>query len=611
MKHVRSAAAALLALALTLSLVPVRAAERGSLHFVEIVAPQYEDAGYFDENAGLAPVKKDGKWGFIDVEGGVAIPFSYDLAYFFSEGKAVVGTASDGAVQMGFVDAQGNYTPFRALTGEPVCVQPSGGRLIGCAADGNSIFFHNGFAFFGAAEGSVRLYRADGSEVAVQDTSPDGVYVGAPDVTAPMNEGLAPFVSRETGTAGWLDEDGRIVCCFPRASGVYIKEVGPFHQGCALVTQALSSGGVCRYGVMDRAFNWVIRPQYENYWSNTWTGQVFGTTGLAMLQQKGRYGAVDKTGKAVIPFEYENLMPVHDGYIAFCQNGVWGYLDAASNQPAIAPQYVKASSFCDGLAVAYDGTSAFLIDKTGGRVPGADALEPSAYFKVNENGSVSIVPPGKYVIIERDGLYGFGRVDYTPPLPAEAEMDGWAYGEVVAAITNDLVPVSLQNLYRSSITREEFCALVMQTVCRASGMEPEELVLSITGNTLQSCQDSRPFRDTNDRTVLAAYAVGIVNGRGDRVFDPCSNVSRQEAAAFLQRAARVLGIDTENAPDAGFTDGDQVAPYFIDAVNFVYHRHVMNGTDGGAFSPHGEYTREQSFMTAYRLLLALESAQNG
>ena len=95
MKHLtKRMSAAGLALCLTLSLAPGALAagedapERGVLPYSEFIAPKYEDASAFYE--GLAAVKQNGKWGYIDETGKTVIPFQYDLALQFSEGKAVV-----------------------------------------------------------------------------------------------------------------------------------------------------------------------------------------------------------------------------------------------------------------------------------------------------------------------------------------------------------------------------------------------------------------------------------------------------------------------------------------------------------------------------------------
>lgn len=69
----------------------------------DVVIPiEYDKTALFSE--GLAAVKKDDKWGFIDKKGEVVIPFEYDSATFFSEGLAAV--KKDG--KYGFIDKKGD-----------------------------------------------------------------------------------------------------------------------------------------------------------------------------------------------------------------------------------------------------------------------------------------------------------------------------------------------------------------------------------------------------------------------------------------------------------------------------------------------------------------------
>ena len=62
----------------------------------------YDEAYPFLE--GLARVKKDGKWGFIDTSGNTKIPLIYDDAWSFSEGLALVKKDR----KYGFLDTSGN-----------------------------------------------------------------------------------------------------------------------------------------------------------------------------------------------------------------------------------------------------------------------------------------------------------------------------------------------------------------------------------------------------------------------------------------------------------------------------------------------------------------------
>ena len=77
-------------------ILPVTAAEEEGLSYEVIIDPQYEDADSFSQ--GLAAVKKDGKWGYIDMEGNTVIPFQFDYApslVFDRTGKQVLQILQD------------------------------------------------------------------------------------------------------------------------------------------------------------------------------------------------------------------------------------------------------------------------------------------------------------------------------------------------------------------------------------------------------------------------------------------------------------------------------------------------------------------------------------
>lgn len=67
----------------------------------QIIKAEYEAAFPFSE--GLANVKKDGKWGYINKQNEVVIPFQYKRAYGFRNGVAVVVDGSDRF----FIDKEG------------------------------------------------------------------------------------------------------------------------------------------------------------------------------------------------------------------------------------------------------------------------------------------------------------------------------------------------------------------------------------------------------------------------------------------------------------------------------------------------------------------------
>ncbi|MDE6591130.1 MAG: WG repeat-containing protein, partial [Oscillospiraceae bacterium] len=526
MRKLKKIAALMLGLTLTLGLAsPAFAAgepQRGVLTYTEHIAPQYEDAGLFNTDDGLAPVKKDGKWGYIDKDGKAAIGFQYDYAWRFNEGRAVVAKTvsttpepDDYATysyymeaEIGFIDRDNHYTPFTYADSDPLTVDfydvafdYGDGDIeeYRYMPDDATWLFHNGIALIDQVNFGNYTDRyicsTDGSIIIPQDGYS---YLGDP--TGPMNEGLIPIQSGEL--AGYIHPDGSAAHLFdeevfgPEIPNEWggtsqsvrnIYYVTSFNQGLAAACQQAYNAATDEltdlFGFIDRDFNWVIQPQYT-YWycyDGYRSYVIFGETGLASVADaNGNWGAINKKGEMVIPFQYESLGYVSSGLIMFEQNGKYGYLDAKTYQVAIPAQYEVASNFNSdlGLAAVYDGTKAFLIDRAGNAVPGADSLDPSTYFIPHEDADgYETYSPGTYVVIQKDGKYGYGKIDYLPELPKQSDMTGWAYGEVVEAIEEDLVPVYLQNLYTQNITRAEFCDLIVQTVSEALGKDVETLVL--------------------------------------------------------------------------------------------------------------------------------------
>ena len=633
-------------LALTLCLglaAPAWAAEeapqRGVITYTEVIAPQYEDAGLFSE--GLAAVKKDGKWGYIDTENNVVIPFRYDWACDFWEGYALVATFEvegwdDVVAQVGFIDHENNYTPFMYSgygTVENLDTDYAGPLyLYASSLTDKPLYFYHGIVYLNGD-----LFTTDGNQVVV--STGDWFEPGAeviPNVTGPFNEGLIPLeLYTDTGKlVGYVNKDGVLVQVFePQYFGeVYYVDIGgeepvaaqdytvmesvmPFNQGLAVARlrtyygdeTTLPGYGVWtqRWGFLKKDYTWAIEPQYlSGMQTNAESrAEVFGITGLAMMMDENRiWGAINKKGETVIPFQYEDLRAVMGGMIEFKKDGKYGYLDAATNQVAIEAQYENVTGFGSyGYAVVYDGEKAFLIDRKGEPIPGSEQVDPDSYFIQEQDGTVRIQVPGEYVIIEADGKYGFGRIGYTPKLPEKSEMSDWAYDEVVAAIEAGLVPTGQQVLYHYNINRHDFCALTLQLIETVLDQDIEDVILERTGRTLTDWVHDYPFTDEPEPIVIAAYALGIVNGKGKGTFAPYNSITRQEAAAMLTRTAKVLGMDTENPETVEFADGDKVADYFVDEVNFVASNGIMNGTGKNKFNPRGTYTREQTMLTMLRL----------
>ena len=198
------------------------------------------------------------------------------------------------------------------------------------------------------------------------------------------------------------------------------------------------------------------------------------------------------------------------------------------------------------------------------------------------------------------------KIITVPQTTAENTPSDWAIPEVRAALEAEIVPLSIQGNYRTAITRVRFCELLTTMLMRRMGYDSlEEMII---GEALSI--DENIFTDTEGftirREIAAANALGIVNGRGNGIFDPASGITRQEAATMLMRAAQVLGISMgENA--RSFSDLPEAAEWAVSGILYTASlqtpagQAVMNGVSETSFSPTSTYTVEQAILTMVRL----------
>ncbi|MBQ7460498.1 MAG: S-layer homology domain-containing protein [Oscillospiraceae bacterium] len=180
----------------------------------------------------------------------------------------------------------------------------------------------------------------------------------------------------------------------------------------------------------------------------------------------------------------------------------------------------------------------------------------------------------------------------------------WAIPEVLGAMGAKLVPADLQKNYTEKIDRGDFCRLIMNLMRVSCRYTTNASVLRKYGKEL----DPEAFTDTDDPDVLAAYALGIVNGTGNGKFHPEHDITREQAATMLKRAADVLGISA-NSPKLTFNDFGEVSGWAAEGVEFVSSlttpegKAVMGGVGEGLFSPATFYTVQQAILTVYRMYL--------
>ncbi len=186
---------------------------------------------------------------------------------------------------------------------------------------------------------------------------------------------------------------------------------------------------------------------------------------------------------------------------------------------------------------------------------------------------------------------------------AKGEPSFWAANEVNSAIEKGYVPEDLQDLYTTDITRLQFARLAVSFLADIKGTTVEKM----TANTADA-----PFSDTHDKSVAEAYALGILNGRGNGIFSPYDTITREEAAKVLVLTYKAY-IGREIPPPnlmLTYNDTEEISGWAADYVRIVTDFGIMKGDQNNCFLPFSEYTIEQSIITFERIYKMIDDDES-
>ena len=151
---------------------------------------------------------------------------------------------------------------------------------------------------------------------------------------ASFSDGLA-WVSRD-GVGGWLaiDKAGRVLL------GGNFDDVRPFRRGIAAVRQ---NG---KWGAVERTGRLVVPFAFDAFATGLADGRYvdgFTDEGLAVVEVGGRKGVIDRTGRQVVPPVYPTVVVHPVAYLIVDDNHRWGALDR-HGRPLIDPVHASRSA---------------------------------------------------------------------------------------------------------------------------------------------------------------------------------------------------------------------------------------------------------------------------
>ena len=102
--------------------------------------------------------------------------------------------------------------------------------------------------------------------------------------------------------------------------------------------------------------------------------------------------------------------------------------------------------------------------------------------------------------------------------------------------------------------------------------------------------------------VAWAYTRGLVLGKGNNMFDPDANITREEAAVMIDRFLDDMGIELESTAVEAFADAMLISSWATDAVNRAHECKIIEGKGNNVFDPQSNSTRAEISTMLFRLI---------
>lgn len=300
----------------------------------------------------LYPVEMKNKWGYMNTEGKMMLPFEYDYADEFQEGLAVV-----------------------AVKNMPCIINTSGTRIIDTGLFQFISPFNEGLAAAREFDGAQFYINTQGTKII---SLPPYIYEarkfnnGVAVVSKKLDKHELKF-GRDIATLdyrfGLMDKSGAMITDFifedaddmlgevtrvrqrftfglVNARGEWVAKpiyanIGSFNEGKAVV----DFNG--KYGYINTQGKMVIKPTFPYAYSFS--------EGLAGVYIKNKYGFIDSSGTIKIPATYEQIKPFSEGLAAVMKDGKWGFINTSG-------EWVLRNVF-DNVSVFSEGKCAVLVKK--------------------------------------------------------------------------------------------------------------------------------------------------------------------------------------------------------------------------------------------------------
>lgn len=276
---------------------------------------RFEQAKPFPE-CGLAAVRLDGKWGFIDANGDLAVPCVYDEVKDFAANGLAPAKRGD---RWGYIDAAGaTALPFRFLSADE---------------------FRSDSLARVAYDCPIRKY------IATDHVNAKGETFSFFDVHRGFNGMIC--VSDANDKHGFIDAHGDIVIPLIYDDGKAFTSAGVAQVN--IGAKGLSDGG--KWGLVDETGAVVLPIEYDAI-----SHRPFEKHTLAAVKKDGKWGCATIDGAIAVPVIYEDVKLNQDNAaVRVKAEGKWGMV-APDGKQLLPCRYDQLGDFDDdGRALYADG----------------------------------------------------------------------------------------------------------------------------------------------------------------------------------------------------------------------------------------------------------------
>ncbi len=179
---------------------------------------------------------------------------------------------------------------------------------------------------------------------------------------------------------------------------------------------------------------------------------------------------------------------------------------------------------------------------------------------------------------------------------SDAKDAPWASAAIAALSKNGVIDGYEDGTIRpnDTITRDEFVKILVT----AFGIE-----LKTDGVNYYT---DIPVGSWQIPYISAATDAGIVNGIDTLTFGTGMDISRQDMATLIYKAALKYNVTLPNDKIVAFLDAENIAGYAKEAVNRLAAAGVVSGMGDDSFAPAQVATRAQAFMMIYQIMLLVK-----